>query len=354
MHSTSPVTTDKATGRGKCLSSRVTALALAVAFVLLSAVVHAQDAPANEAPQTAPEAAPETAVAVDPDPVVVQVGSLTERLSDIEWRFEVAIRSYAAGQGMPFSPEIAAQMRPLIPTYLEQRGTELVLLREAARRGFEPSQENIDASLERIRGSVQEGQDYDAMLADAGFDSEERLVTLISEGDLISQVLAAFNEESMPSDEEVRVRYLADIDRYTEPETFCARHILVAEEALADEIVARVAAGEDFAALAAEFGTDGTATVGGDLGCFQRGAMVADFENAVVEADLGEVTGPVVTRFGFHALLVYDHHEASVLPFEEVREEVSSSVAAASADAKLRGLVRGSAVVTYPERVPEF
>lgn len=312
-------------------------------------------APENDGPESETGEGAATENASDneaADPVLVRVGNLVERLSDIEWRFEVAIRSYAAGQGMPYTEEVAAQMLPLMPTYLEQRGTELVLLREADKRGFEPSQENVELSLERIRGTVQEGQDYEGMLAEAGFRSESMLITLIEEGDLISQVIAAYNEESTPSEEELRVRYLAEIDRYTEPETFCARHILVEDEGVASDLVERVSAGEDFAELAAEFGTDGTATVGGDLGCFGRGAMVADFEDAVVDAEIGEVTGPVETRFGYHALLVYEHHEASVMAFDDVRDEVSSSVAAAAADARLGGLIEGSAIVTYPERVP--
>ena len=301
----------------------------------------------------APQAEPELPTpAVDSDPVVVQLGAMIERLSDIEWRFEVGLRSYAASQGMSYTPEIAAQMRPLLPVYLEQRGTELVLLREADKRGLEVNQENVDVSLERIRSSVPEGEDYEFVLAEAGFDSEARVVTLISEGDLITQVIEAFNEESQPSEDEVRVRYLADIAWYTEPESYCARHILVAEEELADDIVARVRGGEEFADLAAEFGTDGTATAGGDLGCFGRGAMVPDFENAVLEAEIGEVAGPVQTQFGYHALLVYDHHEASVRPYEEVREQVRANLSATTADAKIAGLLRWSGVVTYPERVP--
>src|SRR5690606_855387 len=167
-----------------------------------------------------------------------------------------------------------------------------------------------------------------------------------------TQVIAAFSEEATPTENELRVRYLADISNYTEPETYCARHILDDDEAVAIDLVARVAAGEDFAALAGEFGTDGTASVGGDLGCFGRGAMVADFENAVVAAELGEVAGPVTTRFGFHAVLVYDHNEAVVIPLEEVREQVAASASAATADARLGGLLRGAGIVTYPERLP--
>src|SRR5699024_4467570 len=125
------------------LSRTMLALLLSTLFTLL-AVAAAQDQEQPAAPDiVAPQATLEpTPASVDPDPIVVRVGERVERLSDIEWRFEIAVRSFAAGQGLSYNEEIAAQMRPMLPTYLEQRGTELVLLREAERRGLEPNEEN--------------------------------------------------------------------------------------------------------------------------------------------------------------------------------------------------------------------
>lgn len=339
---------------------------LFLSAVLLSALplalAQADEEPAQPAapeatPEATPEAAPETAPETEPadagpqgDPVLIRLGSVVERFSDIAWRFEVAMRSFAAGQGVPYTDEIAAQLRGLLPNYLEQRGTELVLLREAENRGFTPDEESVQTTLEGLRASVPE-EEYDTALSDAGFPSEDALVTIIREGNLITQVLQALRAEAAPSDEEIRVRYLADVNRYTQPETFCARHILVEDEALATELVERAQAGEDFAALATEHGTDGTAANGGDLGCFQRGMMVAPFEEAVVAAEVGEIAGPIQTQFGYHALVVYEHRPAEVRPFEEVRDDVAANVAADAASAAMAGLLRGSGLVTYPERL---
>jgi peptidyl-prolyl cis-trans isomerase C len=286
----------------------------------------------------------------DADPVLIRLGGTVERLSDVAWRFEVAMRSFASGQGLPYTEDIAASLRSLLPEYIEQRSTELVLLREAERRGLTPDEESVQATLERLRSSVAP-EEYDDALAGAGFPSEAELVTLIRESDLIGQVITAIEGESQPTEEQLRVRYLADIAMYTEPETFCARHILVADEALAQEIIDKVNAGEDFAELAGVHGTDGTARTGGDLGCFQRGMMIEPFEDAVVAATVGSVTGPVETQFGYHAVLVYDHRPAAAVPFEDVRDYVAESVAADNAYAVIDGLIRVSGVVTYPERL---
>ncbi len=330
---------------------------VALVALLLSAIPATAQAPAEPPPAPAPAAQPPDdegqaagPAATDEDPVLLRLGDTEERLSDVAWRFDVAMRSFAAGQGVPYTEDLAFRLRGLLPQYIEQRGTELVLLREAQRRGLAPDEESVQQTLDRLRSSVA-AEDYETALAGAGFPSEDDLVTLIREADLIGQVVQAIQDETQPTDEEVRVRYLADIDRYTQPETFCARHILVADEALAQELVDRVRAGEDFATLASEHGTDATAGRGGDLGCFQRGTMVAPFEEAVVSAEVGAVTGPVETQFGYHALLVYDHRPATVLPLEDVREDVAESVAADAASAVVQGLVRGSGLVTYPERV---
>lgn len=315
------------------VACRLRTLALTLALALAAAVATAQDTG-------------------DPDPVLLQLGSTVERLSDISWRFDVAVRSYLAGQGVPYSAETAARLHGLMPTYLEQRASEVVLLREAARRGLLADQATIDATLERIRGTVQEGEDYATALAQAGFASEEHLVTLIRESDLISQVVSAIADEVEPTDEQVRVRYRAEIAQFTVPESFCARHILVADEALAAGIVADVRAGADFAALAAEHGTDATASRGGDLGCFGRGQMVAPFEEAVAAAAVGEVTGPVQTQFGYHAILVYERDPARVLPLADVEDEVREQVRGTLVDAQIDGLLRGAAALTFPERIP--
>lgn len=177
---------------------------LFLSAVLLSALplalAQADEEPAQPAapeatPEATPEAAPEAAPAAlgfEPadagpqgDPVLIRLGSVVERFSDIAWRFEVAMRSFAAGQGVPYTDEIAAQLRGLLPNYLEQRGTELVLLREAENRGFTPDEESVQTTLEGLRASVPE-EEYDTALSDAGFPSEDALVTIIREGNLIT------------------------------------------------------------------------------------------------------------------------------------------------------------------------
>jgi peptidyl-prolyl cis-trans isomerase D len=76
-----------------------------------------------------------------------------------------------------------------------------------------------------------------------------------------------------------------------------------ASEVKANEILGRIRKGEDFAALAAQFGTDGTKDRGGDLGWFTEGAMVKEFNDAVKSHNKNDLF-VIKTQFGFHVVKV--------------------------------------------------
>jgi peptidyl-prolyl cis-trans isomerase C len=83
-----------------------------------------------------------------------------------------------------------------------------------------------------------------------------------------------------------------------------ASHILVTSEDDANKILKRIKDGEDFTALAKRFSSCPSRKNGGDLGWFEKGQMVPEFEAAAFAAEKGAVVGPVKTQFGYHVIKV--------------------------------------------------
>ncbi len=112
----------------------------------------------------------------------------------------------------------------------------------------------------------------------------------------------------------------------TRAEQVHAAHILVATREAADEVVARINGGEDFADVAREVSTDtGTAGTGGDLGWFPRGVMVDPFEEAAFSLDVGVVSEPVQSEFGWHIIKVLEKEEDRPIALA-TRQQLQSGV----------------------------
>jgi len=101
---------------------------------------------------------------------------------------------------------------------------------------------------------------------------------------------------------------LKELKVTSEEEEVWARHILVPDEATANIVEQKLKDGEDWNNLAAQFSTDtSTKDLGGDLGWFGRGKMVAAFEDAAFKLAVGEISQPVQSDFGWHIIQVLGH-----------------------------------------------
>lgn len=85
-----------------------------------------------------------------------------------------------------------------------------------------------------------------------------------------------------------------------------ASHILVDTKAEADSIKSKIDNGASFESMAAKYSKCPSGKSGGDLGYFERGQMVPEFEDAAFALPVGKVSCPVKTQFGWHLIKVYD------------------------------------------------
>jgi len=126
-------------------------------------------------------------------------------------------------------------------------------------------------------------------------------------------------------DDDLRRLYAENKDRYTTPETRRARHILVDGEKTAEDLLAQLNAGGDFAALAAANSKDTvSAANGGDLGYATRETFVAPFADALFGMQVGETRGPVKTQFGYHLIRLDAIESGKSKTFEEARPELDA------------------------------
>lgn len=99
-----------------------------------------------------------------------------------------------------------------------------------------------------------------------------------------------------------------------------AKHILVDTEQQAKDVLKKLTQNENFSRLAEQYSRDkATAKIGGDLGFFGRGRMVPEFEAVAFNLKVGEVSGPVKTRFGYHIVQVTDRKEGRPGSFDEIK-----------------------------------
>ncbi|MBN9676170.1 peptidylprolyl isomerase [Salipiger bermudensis] len=142
---------------------------------------------------------------------------------------------------------------------------------------------------------------------------------------LAGEVVKAIAETSV-SDEAVQAAYEAD---YTDAEMgkeFNASHILVETEEDAQALVEELEGGADFAELAREKSTGPSGPNGGELGWFAAGMMVEPFQDAVETLEVGAVSEPVQTQFGWHVIKLNETRAKEAPALDEVRGEIEMSL----------------------------
>ncbi|MDQ2090379.1 peptidylprolyl isomerase [Marimonas arenosa] len=123
-----------------------------------------------------------------------------------------------------------------------------------------------------------------------------------------------------------------------------ASHILVETEDEAKALIEELEGGADFAALAKEKSTGPSGPSGGDLGWFGEGRMVPEFETAVTALEVGQVSDPVNTQFGWHVILLNETRIAEAPPLESVRAAIEEELQTEMVEGHIEGL-RGEAKI---------
>ena len=191
----------------------------------------------------------------------------------------------------------------------------LIISAESFKQGLEISEEQIE-------------QYYDENGDKFITPERVRLSYLRLTGELLSENIQIDEEELVTHFEKKKESLLTQEQRQ-------ASHILIQVAAGADEetvnqakaeaedVLEQIRNGADFAELAEQHSDDpGSATQGGDLGFFARGAMVPEFDKTVFSMEVDEVSEPVRTQFGFHIIRLTEVRGSEIPTLDDVREEL--------------------------------
>jgi peptidyl-prolyl cis-trans isomerase C len=125
-----------------------------------------------------------------------------------------------------------------------------------------------------------------------------------------------------PTDAELQEIYNENLPRLA-GQQYKARHILVETRSEAETVIAELAAGGDFVALASERAEGPTGPNGGQLDWFTLDSMPQPFGDAVSQLAVGAyTTTPVQTDFGFHVILLEDKRQQEPPTLEEIRGDL--------------------------------
>lgn len=145
----------------------------------------------------------------------------------------------------------------------------------------------------------------------------------------------AFVDAATAAENEIKQEFNWRADEFAVKEAVRARHILfrlapgakteeeAAIKAKADDLRKKIMGGQDFAELAATYSEDpGSKNKGGDLGYFERGNMVPEFEETAFALEPKTVSEPIKTQFGFHLIYVEDHRAAQNQKLADVKDKI--------------------------------
>lgn len=131
-------------------------------------------------------------------------------------------------------------------------------------------------------------------------------------------------------------------------EEYHAAHILVETEEEAKQIKIDLDAGTDFARMAREKSTGPSGPNGGDLGWFAAGAVVPEFKEAVVGMDVGDISDPVQTKFGWHLIILNEKRHKAAPTLEAVRADLIGQLQDDAVEARIEELTV-AATIERPE-----
>ncbi|HXW50688.1 MAG TPA: peptidylprolyl isomerase [Candidatus Acidoferrales bacterium] len=207
-------------------------------------------------------------------------------------------------------------------TTLQQMVDTQLVLQYGKQAGINPTDAQIQDQVTQLEQRFPPGQ-FDSILKQQGLTMDD--VKTIEKVQLI--IKQAVDKQINISQADITDFYNKNRTMYNTPAQVRARHILVKTKAQADAILAQLQHGADFATLAKQYSDDpGSKAQGGELGWFSATQMVAPFAQAAFALNVGQISQPVNTPFGWHIIQVEGKRPAHQASLAEVEPKIRDSL----------------------------
>lgn len=271
---------------------------------------------------------------LEPDSVVAKVGEKEILLKDLQARLRMMLANVP-----PNVPKEAIQQQ--IPRILSDSLKSIIdqqlLQEEVARQDITVTDEDLDEQIAKIKEQIQEGRKIEDLLAAQNTSMEDFRARLKEELQANKLIEKEVESDADVSEEELAKFYEENKQQFSKPEMVSASHILIGfededDDAAKDaklkkikELRAKIAKGEiTFEDAAKDNSTCPSSARGGSLGEFRRGQMVPAFEEVAFTQEIGDISEPVETDFGYHLIKVEEHSDAETVPLSEVEENIAN------------------------------
>ncbi|SNT41532.1 foldase protein PrsA [Bacillus sp. OK838] len=194
---------------------------------------------------------------------------------------------------------------------------------EAEKEGIKIKDEEIQKEIDTMAESYGDEKSLKEQLEASGSSMEALKNDIV----VYLQTKKLIEPRITVTDDEISTYFEDNKDTFAQAEQVEASHILVEDEKTAKKVEKEIAEGGDFAKLAAEYSTDTeTADNGGSLGYFGKGDMVDEFEDVAFDLDIGKVSDPVKSDYGYHIIKVTGKKEAKEANLEDSKEEIKETL----------------------------
>ncbi len=221
---------------------------------------------------------------------------------------------------------------------IEQLIENELIYQEAKRRGMTVNKDELDAMIRKRQEGFKDQKEFSSALKGAGITIEEYRQRLEKEELVRRLTKEEFEDKSIYSDKELEDYYDENKSKFIRPEGFKLKYIFLKaasgaaseqkmeKKRIAEQVLDRINAGEEFTGLAYKYSEDDYRVKGGDLGWVHKGRLDPEIEIVMLDLDVGEVSHLIETPSGYHIIRVEEKRFAEQAAFRDVKDKLKTEL----------------------------